>query len=250
MRSGTTLLATLMSDCFRFDFSPAGETHLWYPVAPGSRTACTKYPGDEIVVRHVLPYDGDLWFIYMLRDPRDVVVSVHGMDRSAYFTNLRHWRESYAAAQPMRSSQRFLQIRYEELVADPDAVQARIMTFAPFLERLKAFSEWDGKGALSSQYDKAMRGARKVEPSSVGAWRKHKGRLRAQIDLHGDIGDLLIETGYERDTAWLAELDGVEPDLRPGKVADRISSGKAFRRKLREHLHAGVYLCRRAVRAR
>lgn len=250
MRSGTTLLASLMGACFRFDYCPMGEVHLWVPAPPGRKRVCTKYPGDEIVARHVLKRDSDLWFIYMLRDPRDVVVSFHGMDRSAYFTNLRHWKESYAAAREMRTLPHFLEIRYEDLVTNPDTVQAQLQAKIPFLERTGAFSEWDGQGELGTQYTQAMRGGRKVDSSSIGAWRRHKGRLVAQMALHGDLSDILIELGYEPDKAWLAELEGVEPDTRPGKVADRISGGKAFRRKIRERLHAGVFMLRRATMER
>lgn len=247
MRSGTTLLSALVSDCFALEEACESETHLWRAAPRNRKVHLTKYPGDEVVFRHVLKKDPNLWFIYMLRDPRDVVVSIHGMDRSTYFTNLRHWKESVEAAHAIRDCPRFLEVRYEELVRDADAVQRRVMDFMPFLKKTADFSTWDGRKKLTPQYAKALNGVRKVDPASIGAWRRHKGRLLAQMRLHGDLSETLIALGYEKNKAWLQELEGVEPNERLGLVADRIPAGKAFRRRLREHLHARLYLIQRAV---
>jgi hypothetical protein len=59
---------------------------------------------------------------------------------------------------------------------------------------------------------KALGGVRHISDKSIGAWREHKPRLAAQLDIHGSISKDLIDLGYESDDSWLEELDGVIPD--------------------------------------
>jgi hypothetical protein len=49
----------------------------------------------------VLDDDPELYVIYVLRDPRDVICSRHGKDKSMYYSNIRLWREMHAYARKM-----------------------------------------------------------------------------------------------------------------------------------------------------
>ncbi len=107
---------------------------------------------------------------------------------------------------------RFLVVRYEELVADPDSVQQSLMEKMPFLERLHDFSSFHAVARSSDESLKALRGVRPISKDNIGAWRRHLPRVAAQMQLHGPITQDLIDLGYEPDDRWLQELAGVVAD--------------------------------------
>ena len=246
-RSGTTLMLTLIATCFKVDGAVRNETHLWRAVPKGKTIVCTKYPGDETLAPLVLGADSRLFWLYMMRDPRDVVVSIHGIAPDQYWSNLRAWRESVAAARKVLDHPRFVVVRYEDLAADPDGMQDALMARMGFLEKTLPFSRYHEAANLDQFAEAAMRGLRPITDETIGAWRTHKPRLAAQLAEHGDIADLLIAFGYEKDRAWLAELDGIAPAPTQSRVPDRVPFGKALRRRLRRPLHAAEYLVRRRL---
>src|SRR5262245_17032620 len=91
-RSGTTLMQALFATCFDVDGATLEEIRLWRRMPDGERVLVTKRPGDELLAPFLLPLDPNLWFVFMLRDPRDVVVSEHGREPGRYWSNLRAWR--------------------------------------------------------------------------------------------------------------------------------------------------------------
>ena len=80
-RSGTTLLLELMTTGFRFSHCGKEEVSLLNTpkVLPSNGMLCTKNPQDWALMRYILPVDPDQYFITTVRDPRDVVVSKHGL---------------------------------------------------------------------------------------------------------------------------------------------------------------------------
>ncbi|MDA9867776.1 sulfotransferase, partial [Gammaproteobacteria bacterium] len=70
--------------------------------------------------------DPNLYVIYVTRDPRDVIVSRHGKSEDMYYSNIRLWRELHACARSLFGHDRFLNIRYEDFVNNPDATQSQI----------------------------------------------------------------------------------------------------------------------------
>ncbi len=69
----------------------------------------------------------------MGRDPRAVITSKHRESPGQYFCNYRVWHECDQAAAVFAAQPRFLRLRYEDLVGDPDAVQRQIETVFPSL---------------------------------------------------------------------------------------------------------------------
>jgi len=205
-------MAILAGSCFEFDLTVGEEVRFWKFRYPSRGTVCTKYPGDEDIANFALPLDRSLHMVYMLRDPRDVVVSIHGMDERHYFCSLNRWLESLRWARKIWDHSRFTVIRYEDLVTDPDRVQQDLVAQMPFLEVAERFSAFQRRARVSKSWSLAMRGTRAITPQNVGAWRRHKPRLAAQLRRFGDISDLLIELGYECDRTWLEELTGLIPD--------------------------------------
>ena len=67
----------------------------------------------------VIKDDPEVYVIYVMRDPRDTICSRHGKDKSMYYSNIRLWRQMHSYARQMTGQERFLEIRYEDLLTDP-----------------------------------------------------------------------------------------------------------------------------------
>lgn len=237
-RSGTTLLAELMVSCFEFDGWAEHEMGIHSaPSVPVARF-CSKQPAEVDEALRALRYDPNLWVICMLRDPRDVVVSRHRRAPDAYWAHLGFVKRRAALLQAGAPPARFLLVRYEDLVSDPDAVQARIEREIPFLVRRSAFSAFHKVAAPSEKSVLALNGVRRISTDSIGRWRQELPRLKAQIERHGSIDDLLIRFGYEKDAAWASVLDGVTPNNGRSFFEDKPPQGfvKTTRRRLRGKL--------------
>lgn len=83
---------------------------------------------------------------------------------------------------------------------------------------------------------KALGGVRPLCSGSVGAWRQHKPRLAAQLELHGSITQDLIALGYETDDSWIGELEHIAPNNYESKKAEYLSKWKYARIKLRRYI--------------
>lgn len=212
-RTGTTLMAELMHTCFRVDGYAEHELSIFRRPSPETGLIVTKSPAESAEVIEVLKYAPDLWVICMMRDPRDIVVSRHDSHPDIYWTNLRSWKKAVdLTSEESLRNPRFILVRYEDLVSDPDATQRYLEERIPFLSRIAPFSQFHEIARPSDGSLKAMHGVRPISNKSVGIWRNHKPRLAAQIQLHGDIGQYLIDLGYESNHQWKKELEGVIPD--------------------------------------
>ncbi|QHJ88551.1 sulfotransferase family protein [Aequoribacter fuscus] len=220
-RSGTTLLYEMMSACCHFDKLYGHETRFNRTQASDGQTLLTKRPKDTQFMPRVLASVPEFWVIYCLRDPRDVVVSKHRIAGDKYYSNLRLWREQHGFAQRMQTHERCITVRYEDLVRDPDAVQSMLQKQIPWLTCTHPFSEYHQHAKLSAQSERAMHGLRSINTDSIGRWRDNLPRIVSQIQRHGDISALLIECGYEADTSWMNELEGIQPDHSPSRYPDR-----------------------------
>ncbi len=211
------------------------------------KTLLTKNPRDHFTVPHLLELDEELYFIFMLRDPRDVLVSKHGHAPDRYWGNMRLWRAAWKSIATVKEHPRLKIVRYEDLVGDPDGVQRKLAEFLPFLEMTGKFSDFHTRSKPTTQSLIAMGPLRPVTPESVGNWRSHKPRIVGQIQRHGSLVPDLIESGYETDDSWLAELEGIQPDLSPGFWPDERTDNllKQLRRDFDVNLPA--YLKKRGL---
>lgn len=213
-RSGTTLLAECMITCFEIDAFEKHES----PICAHRRDVAvylTKKPDDIHVVGPRLRIDRNLHVIALMRDPRDIVVSKHHQDPDVYWAPLRIWKSRIGIVRRLSHQKRFMLIRYEDLVREPDAVQESLTVRMPFLEKKAPFSAFHALATPSRKSLDALGGLRAINPESIGNWRNHLPRLKGQISIHGSISEDLIEFGYEQNTAWLSLLESVEPDLSP-----------------------------------
>jgi len=182
----------------------------------------TKRPKDTMYVQAILEKDPEFYVIYMVRDPRDVIVSRHGKDKDMYYSNIRLWREMHAYAKPLYGHERFLEVRYEDFVRDPDATQRLIAGKFPWLEKEHDFSEYHKYASVSEKSIMAMHSVRPIAPSSVGVWTQHPGRIKGQQSIHGSLSPDLIACGYETSAAWERVLDAVEPDSSRSRYPEKV----------------------------
>lgn len=231
-RSGTTLMAEMMYNCFDIDLYKEKEARIAVCPNRSGKVFLTKSPKDIIVVRDILHLMTNLYVIYILRDPRDIIVSKHPWDKDRYWSSLKFWKVFTPFGNELLHHPRFITIRYEDLVSNPDEVQRYIQRRLPFLKQTGMFSDFHEHANPSPDYVDALVGVRPVSTGSVGNWRNHKERVLGQLRKHGSISEQLIGYGYERDDAWEQELNGVKPDLKESHPA-AFSSEAFIRQKLR-----------------
>jgi hypothetical protein len=239
-------MLALMLSCFDIDGGVARETRLWRAPVRGRRVVLTKQPQDEKFSLFLARFDPKLHIIYMMRDPREVIVSRHGSAPDQYWTNLRAWRESVAAATPYFKHPRAHVVRYDRLMREPDAVQGELAKAMPFLKQLRPFSRFQEVAELeNAQWRAAMGSIRSLSPESLGGWRSHLPRLKAQLLRHGDISNELIRLGFEKDRSWLALLDGVEPDRTLSRASEQQTVRRRFDHAWRDMIGAAAYALQR-----
>jgi hypothetical protein len=220
-RTGTTLLAECMAACFEIDAVEQHEASLCQH-RKNVDIYLTKNPVDLHIVGPRFWIDPHLHVIAMLRDPRDVIVSKHKLNPDRYWAPLRFWKRHFRIMQRLLPHKRFLVVRYEDLVQEPDAIQEMVMSKFPFLRRKARFSDFHKFARPSAKSLNAMGPLRPFDSSSIGNWRNHLPRIAGQLSIHGSITGELIELGYERDESWLGALEGVTPDLSPSHIPEHM----------------------------
>lgn len=220
-RSGTTLLHEAMVTCFKVDKHYDHEVRFNLVTANDGDVVITKRPKDTMYMPDVID-DPDLYVIYVMRDPRDVIVSRHGKDKGMYYSNIRLFRELHGYAKSIADHERFLQVNYEEFVRKPDIVQGKIARRFPWLERLHDFSNYHLHANVSQKSRLAMNEVRPIAPTSVGKWKKNLPRIKAQQLTHGSLTPDLMECGYETSDEWEQVLENVEPDFSRSRYPEKV----------------------------
>jgi hypothetical protein len=209
-RSGTTLLVEMMRSSFRCDGPSHHETSILKTPPRGFSVYITKHPGEAAFLQPLLEVDPNLNGIYIYRDPRSVICSVHAKATNHYAVNFSSWKKEQMHARRLGSHPRFLEVRYERLVVAPKEVQAEIMQCFPFLEPTGCFSSYQHRAEPSRDAVQALNGLREVDSDRLEPWRHHLPRVKDQLMRHPEMADLLVDLGYEVDTSWTGCLREVE----------------------------------------
>ncbi|MEM1111969.1 MAG: sulfotransferase [Pseudomonadota bacterium] len=246
-RSGTTLLMELISTCFASAGYCEHEKSIFEAPDVDGEPYFTKQPNDIKQLSHIFHRDPELYIIYMGRDPRSVITSLHDAEPGVYFCNYRVWSECDRAAQRYLGHARFLAVSYESLVAQPDAMQDRIAQQFTFLQRRHPFSQYHLHAKPSLASERAMHGLREVNPDSLSKWLSHLPRLAEQFQRHPALAADLTRLGYEDDDAWLSMLQEIEPKVFPCRYPERRQYMKEWEKALRVYLKSRRYLRRIAA---
>ncbi|HEY5647783.1 MAG TPA: hypothetical protein VIS76_17665 [Pseudomonadales bacterium] len=210
-RSGTTLMMELLWYAYPFSGRCEHEATLFRPVPADETLYLTKKPPDTIRIERAFLADEKLHVVAMIRDPRSVATSRHAQFPDVYFSGFRRWLEYLDVIERLSGHPRWLTVRYEDLTADPAAVQEAIETRFPFLERRRAFTAYPEGADVPERAGVSLGGARRLDPTRSEGWRAHLPRIRAQLDAYPVVAEKIKALGYERDDAWRACLEGVEP---------------------------------------
>ncbi|RMG93454.1 MAG: sulfotransferase [Chloroflexi bacterium] len=189
------------------------EQVMSHALTPAHRFLVEKSPSHLFaipLIREVFP---EARFVHVLRDGRDVCVSV----LAAASSWMPAWRDSFgasveAAAQmwhdAVRWAQReqrevgngrFLEVRYEWLRQEPDNWLRQLFDFChiPYDENLLA--DIQEQTRFENKYRPRETGFRRR--AQIGGWRERWG-VREKQQFHQVAGELLLELGYENDAYW------------------------------------------------
>jgi len=158
-------------------------------------------------------------FVHLIRDGRDVALSrrERGMGAGKPIGDAaRLWRRRVESArkQARRLRGRYLELRYEDLVASPEAELRRIcalieLEFEPAMldyhraaaDRLAELGDLDPAGTRPGRSGAERRRAhapavRPPEPERAGGWRERMGEAD-RAEFEAEAGPLLAELGYD-----------------------------------------------------
>lgn len=245
-RSGTTLVTALIGNCFHIDGRADHEQSLWDPIPLVEGIYLTKKPPDTLRIKRTFLLDPHLYVVAMIRDPRGVITSRHPVNPEVFFSSFWRWEAYMKVITALEDHPRFLALRYEDLVTDPDGVQGRIQERFPFLEPRCPFSVFPEGADVAERAQESLNGVRAIDRASLTRWREEPGRVKGELQRHPQMVDWLVRLGYEQDSAWTAELDAVEPYF--GTYRNRPPPPlRRFEAWLRYNLKMLAYLWRRRV---
>ncbi|MHA6345254.1 sulfotransferase domain-containing protein [Roseivivax sp. CAU 1761] len=223
-RAGTTLFYSMLRGTLPGFKMPDREVRaVEYMAIPGNYV--TKRPFDIFDVPSILNLNAGakrVDLIVTLRDPRDILVSRHENLPGDYIMHAdRSWairktgvREFvnpgvipiHQAIAEVATSGVFKQgvflLKYEDLIADPEAMQAQLARDLDleFDGRFSDFHQHKVPGVLTP----ALNGVRPVESSRLQRWRapEHRDRIIDQFTRFPELFDMLVALDYEPDRAW------------------------------------------------
>jgi Sulfotransferase family len=170
------------------------------------------------LIREILP---EARFVHVLRDGRDVSVSV----RAAARTWAPRWRETFGRSiqasawawkQTIRRVRRdgpglgdcLLEMRYEDIKADPTSGLARLFDHCRVPWDRELLDQIVSRTDFDTHYHSSESGFRRG--GRVGDWRTHFSVLDRLV-FNLTAGDTLIDTGYEPDRRWVFSRAGPRP---------------------------------------
>jgi hypothetical protein len=103
-------------------------TMLAFPAEAQGKTRCGEKTPHTLFIETLWEWYPDATVMHLLRDPRDVVASLQQMPWAAdsVLTNARVWLKDNLRARRWRNHAGYLQVRYEELVKEPQEQLRRV----------------------------------------------------------------------------------------------------------------------------
>lgn len=213
-RAGTTMLQAMLEHAYP-------QARIFRREVAGWRAATWSWRNHELMISK-MPIDirilhrlqnfyrgrkAKLRIILMIRDPRDALTSRHVSHDRPYLQDAKIWHLDYVFLQHHLAHSETLLVRYEELTADPDAVQKQIEAFIGHAAE-HPFHTFHTTTEESGFDTRALNGVRPIDQASIGRWQKpqHAGRIQQILHEVPEFPQYLIDLGYEPDTTWLNRL--------------------------------------------
>lgn len=178
-----------------------------------------KTPNNVRAIDRILTWFPNARFVHVLRDGRDVVCSLRHHPKEKLVNGKRvplntnnpipkcaeRWLRDTATGLAYRGHPRYMEVRYEDLVADPESEVRRVCDFAG-----EEFSPsmletgGDSGGMEGGRLINNANAAQPISSRSVGRWRKDLSAEERQqfVDI---TGELLIALGYVENHRWITE---------------------------------------------
>lgn len=210
-RSGTTMLQMMLENALpqakRFGREVGGwraATFSWrnHPLL------ISKVPHDVFRLQPLRNFyskrSAGLKIVLMLRDPRGVLTSQRKTGGPAgYVVSSERWSRYYEAFVRHRVDEDVMEVRYENLVSEVEAEQARVEQFLD-LKMSVPFCEFHR--IERPDFDTStLNGLRPIEQSLLARWAQpdHYGRIEQILAEIPQLPQALIDLGYERDQSWI-----------------------------------------------
>src|SRR5579875_1073734 len=177
--------------------------HLQYMHAQGKRRWADKTPSYALFLDYIDQLFPTAQVVHIIRDGRDVVAShrdrwgIRSANRA-----VRAWPLHVGKARAWGQGQpgsRYYELRYEALVAEPEAVLRPLVAWLgePWDDRVMAFGEFEhARGPNLSGPTPGAANRSDVYRSSVGAGSRRRRDLPQRLALEVTAGGLLRDLGY------------------------------------------------------
>lgn len=172
----------------------------WWARSQGKPRWGEKTPHHSLLWRDTLAAWSDALVVIIERDPRDVALSWKearfGGDHVSPFAAA--WKGYQAAAEEVRSaldSDRWIDLRYEDLVDQPEAELARVMNFLGESYYPSQLAFHDTKDEWRTDSRNAAHLRQPVSAKSVGRWRTRLSTREVGLVEH-IVGDVMTGRGY------------------------------------------------------
>ncbi|MGE0519949.1 MAG: sulfotransferase [Candidatus Binatia bacterium] len=158
---------------------------------------CEKSPPNIAHIPEILHFFNDeVRVIHIVRDARDVCLSVHPTRPGAYWVPPRRWVNHVGPALAYRHHARVHTLRYEDLVMDNAAALRGLMAF---LDEPLSPEVLDWYTHARKRRDRALNGPlQQLYTGSLGKWKdpRHAERVEEIVSFPG-VRELLDQLGYE-----------------------------------------------------
>jgi hypothetical protein len=214
-----------------------------YAAERGKRYAGDKTPTNVLHVKLLADSFPEARILHIIRDGRDVVPSLmdmhFGPDRFGAATLF--WRDRVARGREggrRVGTDRYREIRYEDLVAEPESVLTDVCSFLglTFEPKMLEYHERADELLDGLRFTHHVQGIRRP-PAAARDWRTDMPDHEVQL-FEALAGDLLDELGYERSGLPATSRVRVEATVwRAGTTAERRT--RTLRTRVTRHLPFG-----------
>ena len=220
-RSGTSLLYTLLANAMpKIRFLEQEKSALNYEF--DDEICLTKRPLDCFNLHKIFEIysEDDVRILFSIRDPRDVICSVHQAEAHDYFigfqnqyfvnpaanvatlTNPGLW-DTFQVWSKCSRQKNVYTVRYEDLVKNPAATLELISTFLG--ENLLDDNQITENTRIPKGMTAPLNGIRRIDDNSVGIWKKHPQRIWQEFTNHEKMHLIMARWDYEPDPNWFLQ---------------------------------------------
>nr|MDJ0518099.1 glycosyltransferase 61 family protein [Trichodesmium sp. MO_231.B1] len=203
-RSGNTLMLYICGAGFKNSLILEPERIPFKENSIPGKITFGKLPRPEMHKKKRVRADNFLEFkdaaiIFMMRDPRDVMLSEHGRKiGEPWLKDPKWWIINALLCKELERHPRVVVVKYEELLTTPNQVQEKIATTLG-LDIAIPFSECWMKFNPNPNNMNALKGVRPLDPSRIGSWKQDLSKreyIENLLNTRPEIFPLMEYFGY------------------------------------------------------